>query len=86
MDILVQNSQKEFKNMTSEYVDNFIFNGNNVWWKWLYIIDFDDDGDLDLLADGLFGEFFNYDRDLLWWENKDNRFINHQIKDYYVNQ
>lgn len=86
LDILVQNSQKEFKNMTSEYVDNFIFNGNNVWWKWLYIIDFDDDGDLDLLADGLFGEFFNYDRDLLWWENKDNRFINHQIKDYYVNQ
>lgn len=86
LDILIQNSHQEFENKSSEYVDTFIFNGNNVWWKWLYIIDFDDDGDLDLLADGLFGAFFNYDNDLLWWENKDNKYIYHQTKDFYVNQ
>ena len=35
--------------------------------------DIDKDGDLDLVADGLFGELFNYDHDLLWWENNERK-------------
>ena len=32
---------------------------------------------------GLFGELFNYDHDLLWWENNERKFENHQVNDYY---
>ena len=37
-------------------------------------MDFDNDGDLDLLADALFGEYFNWNGRTLWWENIDGTF------------
>ena len=82
LDILIQTSKSTFENKTIELVDLFEFNGSNAWWKWLYIIDFDYDGDLDLLADGQMGEFFSDDLDLLWWENKNGKFVRHHEKNY----
>ena len=83
IDILIQTSQNIFENRTTEFIDIYEFKGPNAWWKWLYVLDFDNDGDLDLVADGLFGELFNYDHDLLWWENNERKFENHQVNDYY---
>ena len=83
IDILIQTSQNIFENKTTELIDIYEFKGPNAWWKWLYVLDFDNDGDLDLVADGLFGEFFNYDRDLLWWENNEGKFQNVRISNYY---
>ena len=73
LDILIQ-SDDGFINKTQDYLDFYEFDGSNTWWKWLYVIDFDNDGDLDLLADGLFGEYFNYNQKTLWWENIDGTF------------
>ena len=82
LDILIQTSQSTFENKTIELVDSFEFNGSNAWWKWLYIIDFDYDGDLDLLADSIMGEFFGNGLSLLWWENKNGKFVKHHEKNY----
>ena len=73
LDILIQ-SDDGFINKTQDYLDVYEFDGNNAWWKWLYVMDFDNDGDLDLLADALFGEYFNWNGRTLWWENIDGTF------------
>jgi len=83
IDILIQNQEGNFVNRTSDYFDSYEFDGNNMWWKWLYVIDFDDDGDLDLYADGLYGDLFNHGRDQLWWENNDGTFTKKHIKNFY---
>ena len=73
LDILIQ-SDDGFINKTQDYLDVYEFDGDNTWWKWLYVMDFDNDGDLDLLADALFGEYFNWNGRTLWWENIDGTF------------
>ena len=60
LDILIQ-SDDGFINKTQDYLDVYEFDGNNAWWKWLYVMDFDNDG-IDLLADALFGDILI----LLW--------------------
>jgi len=73
LDVLIQ-TDEGFINKTQDYIDIFEFDGDNAWWKWLYVIDFDNDGDLDLLTDGLFGDYFQHNRHTLWWENIDGAF------------
>ena len=80
----ILNGNVIFENKTIELVDFFEFNGPNTWWKNLHIIDFDYDGNLDFLADGFFGGFFNTNSgmDILWWENKNGKFVKHHEKNY----
>ena len=49
-------SFQSFNEISSNYFDSTKFEGDNAWIKWIHIFDFDNDGDLDVVADGLFGE------------------------------
>ena len=53
--------------------------GNNFWAKWLYLKDVDQDGDIDLMIDGLFGNLSNHGEDILFWENINGKFFRTQI-------
>ena len=63
------NNGENFTIMTNDYLDNFNFYGNNNWIKWLHLYDIDFDGDIDIVADGLFAM-----SEPLYWENIDNSF------------
>ena len=62
--------------VTSTYFDITKFEGDNAWIKWIHIFDFDKDGDLDIVGDGLFGDIVDK---TIYWKNekgKFNRMIN----------
>lgn len=62
--------------VTSTYFDVTKFEGDNAWVKWIHIFDFDKDGDLDIVGDGLFGDIVDK---TIYWKNekgKFNRIIN----------
>lgn len=61
--------------ITSEYFDKTEFNGSNTWIKWLHIVDVDNDGDLDVAGDGLFGSLLN---SRIFWKNVNGKFISSQ--------
>ena len=57
--------------ITSTYFDDTKYTGNNAWIKWLHIFDYDKDGDLDIVGNGLFGEI---DDKKIHWENENGKF------------
>ena len=63
------NNGETFINETSDYLDHFNFYGNNNWIKWIHLYDIDFDGDIDLVADGLYAM-----SEPLYWENINNTF------------
>ncbi len=63
------NDGGNFTNKTTDYLDHFNFYGNNNWIKWLHLYDIDFDGDIDIVADGLYTM-----SEPLYWENIDNSF------------
>ena len=68
--ILLQNEdQGTFDDSTAKYMDEYSTLADDFWVKWLYLSDIDRDGDIDLVADGLFGESGNHNLDVLYWEN-----------------
>ena len=68
--ILLQlENENTFVDSTDRYVDEYSTSANDFWVKWLYLSDIDQDGDIDLVADGLFGESGNHNLDILYWEN-----------------
>lgn len=57
--------------ITSDYFEETKFEGNNAWIKWIHIFDFDKDGDLDIVGDGLFGDIVNSN---IHWNNEGGKF------------
>jgi len=67
----IQIDNYNFSNNTAEYFNQYQDNSNGTWIKWLRFFDYDKDGDIDLVGDGLYGNLLNKK---IWWENKLNKF------------
>jgi hypothetical protein len=67
----IQIDNYNFLNNTDEYFNQYQSNSNGTWIKWLRFFDYDNDGDIDLVGDGLYGNLLNKK---IWWENKLNKF------------
>jgi hypothetical protein len=67
----IQTDNYNFSNNTDEYFNQYQNNSKGTWIKWLRFFDYDNDGDIDVVGDGLYGNLFNKK---IWWENKLNKF------------
>lgn len=70
---LYLNRGKIFVNATKDYFNAYEEKGKNTWIKWIRLFDQDKDGDLDIVADGLYGELFD-NKSKIHWENKTGYF------------
>ena len=57
--------------ITTSYFNETKFEGNNSWIKWIHIFDYDKDGDLDVVGDGLFGDIVD---NKIYWKNESGKF------------
>ncbi len=57
--------------ITSDYFEQTTYFGSNSWIKWIHIFDNDSDGDLDIVADGLFGDLNGSE---IYWKNEAGKF------------
>jgi hypothetical protein len=60
-------------NATKDYFNNSEEKGLNTWIKWVRLFDQDKDGDVDIVADGLYGTLFD-NRNNIHWENNTGYF------------
>jgi len=70
---LYLNRGKTFVNATKDYFNTFEEKGTNTWIKWIRLFDQDKDGDLDIVADGLYGALFD-NKTKIHWENNTGYF------------
>jgi hypothetical protein len=75
---LYLNRGKQFIEVTEEYFDKNHESGNDSWIKWLRLFDYDQDGDLDIVADGLHGSLFNKNT-VVHWKNNNGYFVRTRI-------
>ena len=75
---LYLNKGSSFIDATKSYFDISEEIGNNAWIKWIRLFDYDGDGDLDVVADGLFGELQGNKGKRIFWKNDAGKF--RQIK------
>jgi len=66
---LYLNRETKFIDVTKEYFDVFEASGTNAWIKWIHLFDYDKDGDLDVVADGLYGELYDNKSKVIWENN-----------------
>jgi|LakMenE01Jun11ns_1017448.scaffolds.fasta_scaffold9959297_11 hypothetical protein len=71
---LYLNRDKNYLEVTREYIDKNQESGKDTWIKWLRLFDYDKDGDLDIVADGLHGSTFNKQTQL-YWKNNNGYFV-----------
>ena len=70
---LYLNRGKSFVNATKDYFNNAEEKGLNTWIKWIRLFDQDMNGDVDIVADGLYGALFDK-RSKIHWENNTGYF------------
>jgi hypothetical protein len=70
---LYLNRGKSFVNATKDYFNNSEEKGLNTWVKWIRLFDQDKDGDVDIVADGLYGALFD-NRSKIHWQNNTGYF------------
>jgi hypothetical protein len=75
---LYLNKGSSFIDATKSYFDISEEIGINAWIKWIRLFDYDGDGDLDVVADGLFGELQGNKGKRIFWKNDAGKF--RQIK------
>ena len=75
---LYLNRGKQFIEVTQEYFDKNHEDGFDSWIKWLRLFDYDQDGDLDIVADGLHGSKFNKNT-VVYWKNNFGYFVHTRI-------
>ena len=75
---LYLNRGKQFIEVTEEYFDKNHEDGFDSWIKWLRLFDYDQDGDLDIVADGLHGSKFNKNT-VMYWKNNFGYFVHTRI-------
>lgn len=65
------NDGQNFTDQTSKYFDTTTNNRNGTWIKWIRLFDYDKDGDLDIVGDGLYGTIMN---NTIHWKNNKGTF------------
>jgi hypothetical protein len=71
---LYLNKGDTFVESTKNYFDVTDELGNNAWIKWIRLFDYDGDGDLDVVADGLFGDLHGDQGRRIYWRNDSGKF------------
>ena len=68
-------TENGYRDKSVEYLDEYRYTADNTWIMWFFLKDIDSDGDIDIVADGLFGPKFNNNLDIVYWENIDGKFF-----------
>lgn len=76
---LFLNTGTGFVEATSNYFDTYSGLGKNSWIKWIHLFDYDKDGDIDVVGDGLFGDLLGNQGRKIWWKNNSGKFV--QVKE-----
>lgn len=71
---LYLNKDNGFIESTKNYFDVTDETGNGAWIKWIRLFDYDGDGDLDVVADGLFGDLNGNKGRKIYWKNESGKF------------
>ena len=71
---LFLNKGTSFVESTSTYFDVTDEVGTGAWIKWIRLFDYDGDGDLDVVADGLFGNLHGDQGRRIYWRNDSGKF------------
>lgn len=72
---LFQNTGTAFIEATGKYFNSYAGLGKNSWIKWIHLFDYDKDGDIDVVGDGLFGDLMGTQGRKIWWKNNDGKFF-----------
>lgn len=78
---LFLNKGNEFIDATNNYFDVTSEDGQGGWIKWIHLFDYDYDGDVDVVADGLFGVLNGNKGRKIYWKNNNGKF--NQVKLVY---
>jgi hypothetical protein len=73
------NKGSEFSENTKTFFDYTDESGNSAWIKWIRLFDYENDGDLDIVADGLFGDLKGDQGRRIYWKNESGKFIRTKI-------
>ena len=68
------NTVNGFVEDTKSYFDIIDGEGKNGWIKWIRLFDYDQDGDVDVVADGLFGVLEGNKGRRIYWRNDAGKF------------
>lgn len=68
------NNINGFVEDTKSYFDVTDEEGKNAWIKWIRLFDYDQDGDIDVVADGLFGDLNGSKGRRIYWRNDSGKF------------
>jgi hypothetical protein len=71
---LFLNKGVNFVDVTSNYIDISSREGKNAWIKWIHLFDYDKDGDIDIVGDGLFGDLNGTKGSVIYWKNNEGKF------------
>jgi hypothetical protein len=71
---LFLNKGTSFVESTSTYFDVADDVGKGAWIKWIRLFDYDGDGDLDVVGDGLFGDLHGDQGRRIYWRNDSGKF------------
>ena len=71
---LYLNTVNGFVEDTKSYFDIIDGEGKNGWIKWIRLFDYDQDGDVDVVADGLFGVLEGNKGRRIYWRNDAGKF------------
>jgi 6-phosphogluconate dehydrogenase (decarboxylating) len=71
---LFLNKGDSFVDATNSYFDKTNHEGKNAWIKWIHLFDYDKDGDIDVVADGLFGDLNGTKGRKIYWKNTEGKF------------
>lgn len=71
---LYLNKENGFIESAKNYFDVTDEKGNGAWIKWIRLFDYDGDGDLDVVADGLFGDLNGSKGRKIYWKNESGKF------------
>lgn len=71
LDIFINNSTS-FSKSTEQYIDYNYGSGQNNWITWIRLFDYDKDGDVDIVGDGLCGDLLDK---VIYWNNKEGKFV-----------
>ena len=71
---LYLNKETGFIESAKNYFDVTDEKGNGAWIKWIRLFDYDADGDIDVVGDGLFGELNGSKGRRIYWKNESGKF------------
>ena len=71
LDVFI-NKGNTFTRATDEYIENNFGTGVNNWIAWVRLFDYDKDGDVDIVGDGLYGDLLDK---VIYWKNNGGKFV-----------